>query len=379
MKKVEYVFILIALFFTITAALGAAWTTKRLTYTAGWTGCSRIAACGANIYAVWFDDTPGNREIYFRKSIDSGVTWQTAKRLSNNSGASEVAVIAASGQNVYVVWQDLTPGNYEIYFRRSTDGGATWHNAVRLTNNTGFSGYPQIAVYQDSLYVVWEDDTPGNMEIYLRKSTNRGSTWQAAKRLTNNSSGTIYPTISVDIENIYLAYADNGTGSYELYFKRSADYGATWLTAKRLTYNAIDSQNRGAYITTNGANIYIVWMAYPSGNGEIYFRRSTDRGATWQNAKRLTNNAGTSNFPTIAVSDTNVYVAWYDDTPGNKEIYFRKSTDNGATWQAIQNLSNNTGESTDPAIATNSTRIFITWTDYVPPNPSDVYLKYSPL
>ena len=39
--------------------------------------------------------------------------------------------IAVSGNNVYVVWKDNTPGNDEVFCRRSPDGGV--HLVVVLT------------------------------------------------------------------------------------------------------------------------------------------------------------------------------------------------------------------------------------------------------
>ena len=41
-----------------------------------------------------------------------------------------LAPIAASGDNVYVTWWDNKIGNWEIYFRASTDNGATFAISV---------------------------------------------------------------------------------------------------------------------------------------------------------------------------------------------------------------------------------------------------------
>jgi hypothetical protein len=50
------------------------------------------------------------------------------------------------------------------------DGGATWKTAVRLTNNSGISGLPDLAVNAANVYVTYCDNTPGNMEVYLKYS-----------------------------------------------------------------------------------------------------------------------------------------------------------------------------------------------------------------
>ena len=66
--------------------------------------------------------------------------WTPAKRLTWNSGDSRLPAIAVdSSGNLHVVWQDDTPGNSEIYYKKSTDGGATWTTSQRLTWNSGAS------------------------------------------------------------------------------------------------------------------------------------------------------------------------------------------------------------------------------------------------
>jgi len=47
--------------------------------------------------------------------------------------------------------------------------------------------------------------------------------------------------------------------------------------------------------------------------------------ADWTPAKRLTLNSGSSLYPAIAVDPSgNPHMVWDDDTPGNREIYYKK-------------------------------------------------------
>ena len=46
--------------------------------------------------------------------------------VSNNTGVSLNPQIATSGNNVYVTWQDGTPGNYDIFFAASTNNGTSF-------------------------------------------------------------------------------------------------------------------------------------------------------------------------------------------------------------------------------------------------------------
>lgn len=101
----------------------------------------------------------------------SAQTWLATKRLTWNFGDSEASA-TSTDSNIWthVVWCDHTPGNYEIFYRMSTDGGAVWTPAKKLTWNSGFSQFPEIAVdSNDNIQVAWHDNTPGNNEIFFKK------------------------------------------------------------------------------------------------------------------------------------------------------------------------------------------------------------------
>src|SRR4030042_1896976 len=124
MTRFRQIFITAMIFLLLFSAIayGDTWTTnKNLTNNAGSSRYPSMAVDGSNVYVVWFDNTPGNYEIYFKKSDDGGTTWTNNKRLTNTAGSSEDAVMTVDGSNIYVVWEDDTSGNYEIYFKKSDD------------------------------------------------------------------------------------------------------------------------------------------------------------------------------------------------------------------------------------------------------------------
>ena len=63
----------------------------------------------------------------------------------------------------------------------------------------------------------------------------------------------------------------------------------------------------------------------------------------------LSNNTGISFNPQIATSGNNVYVTWTDDTPGNTDIFV---ITNAQPFGTPVNISNNPGSSENPQIAT---------------------------
>ena len=73
--------------------------------------------------------------------------------------------IAASGDNVFVVWQAEHPqagDNTDIFFARSTNGGDSFKDKKNIRNNSGISEAPQIALLADDRVIVsWRDDSGG--------------------------------------------------------------------------------------------------------------------------------------------------------------------------------------------------------------------------
>ena len=111
------------------------------------------------------------------------------KNLSSNVGVSLAPAIAVSGNNGHVAWDDRTPGNSDIFYRRSLDGGNTFPNIIKnISSNGGFSVGPTIAVSGNNVHVVWEDNTAGNrIDILYRRSLDGGNTFP---NVIKNISGT---------------------------------------------------------------------------------------------------------------------------------------------------------------------------------------------
>jgi phage terminase large subunit-like protein len=190
------------------------------------------------IHVVWHELAPGAYEIYYKRSVDGGTTWSAAQRLTWMSGASYYPAMAIdSGNTIHVVWQDSAPGDVEIYYKGSTYGGTAWSAAQRLTWMPRASYYPTIANGSgNTVHVVWFDDAPGRWEIYYKGSTDGGTTWSVAQRLTWTSGTSYYPTIAIDSGNtIHVVWEDYTPGYSEIYYKGSTDGGTTWSAAKRLT------------------------------------------------------------------------------------------------------------------------------------------------
>jgi hypothetical protein len=375
MNKKAFVAFFIGVFLLIQPISAQTWQSpKRLTWNSANSFSPVIATdSNDNIHVLWHDWAPGNLEIYYKKSTNGGSTW-TTKRLTYNSDFSGYPAIAIDTNNhIHVVWFDETPGNTEIYYKKSTNEGATW-TTKRLTYNSGSAYHPSIAVdSNNNIYIVWNDTTPGNDEIYYKESTNGGTSW-TTKRLTYNSGSSEYPDIKLDSnDHIHLVWQDHTPGNPQIFYKKSTNGGSSWTT-KRLTWDPRNSWFSSIAVDSNN-HIHVSWTLDFSGKGEIHHKMSTNGGTTWA-TKRLTYNSGSSMFPANTVDSNNhVYLVWYDDTPGNNEIYYKKSTNGGTSW-STNRLTWNSSTSVSPAVATDSNNnIHVVWHDNSPGNFEIFYRK----
>ena len=352
---------------------------KRLTNNAApseanWRG-QAVASVGSYVYAVWDDGRDGNWEIYFKRSTDNGLTWGPDTRLTNNASNSWYPSVAAYGSYVYVVWQDDREGNWEIYMLRNEKYGDSgyWYSAVRLTNNPASSLRPSVAAYYRNVHVAWHDNRNENWEIYYKRSTDNGLTWGSDTRLTNDPNVSEYAYVAAYSNYVYVAWQDNRYENYDIFVKRSTNNGATW-TQLRLTSDASDQE--WVSIAAYGYDVHVVWTDYRAeGNTEIYYRRSIDSGVSYKPEVRLTSSAGESTCANVAVKGKTVYVVWEDTRTEQFEVWFKDSPDRGVHWTADRILSAQPNISQWPSVSVSGDNVYVVWTDQRNGN-NEIYFKY---
>ena len=275
------------------------------------------------------DATGGPVKVSYTRSTDYGVSWEPAVSLSPwLPGVSTMPSLAVWDNVVHVVWHNTETGADEIYYRRSTDYGVNWEPEVRFTYANVLSRFPSVAVWDNVVHVVWGDCRDNDWgEIYYKRSTDCGASWEPDFRLTytNDNQDTWNPTIAVWDNIVHVVWRDRRNASLsEVYYKRSTDYGVNWESDFRLTYDGVDAWGHNPNIAVYDSAVHIVWNSYPE--YEIHYIGSDNDGVSWGGNVRLTYAAGFSCWPSVAATpcDYDVHVAWTDQRDGNDEIYYKR-------------------------------------------------------
>ena len=147
-----------------------------------------------------------------------GLALGITVNISNTSGDSQQPAIAAFGdivvgQYVYVVWTDNSSGNSEILYSRGTNGGANVGGAVDISNTTGYSSLPAVAVSGQNVYVVWDD----NNNILLIRIVYGGASF-AGLCVSRVEEIPVCTASGYPFENnVYFVWTDNSSGNSEIY------------------------------------------------------------------------------------------------------------------------------------------------------------------
>ena len=145
------------------------------------------------INIAWEDSGPGVKSIMFSRSIDEGKTFSTPLKVSKGEGAATEAHIASdSAGRLSVVWVQESGEEKQAYYSRSTDGGQTFSDPINLSDKAGASiSKPLIATFQDTVYVAYQNEVKGDLQVYLKKSTDAGASFADAVQVSNadNSKG----------------------------------------------------------------------------------------------------------------------------------------------------------------------------------------------
>jgi len=375
MKKL----ILILIFFS--GAIRAQWLPEvRLTNDPAFSSMSSSnARCVASIrnlvHVVWNDSRDGYNEIYYKRSTDVGLSWGNDIRLTFYTGNSIDPSISVWDSNVYIVWVDSRDGNANIYYKSSTNDGVNWGSDIRLSTGIMESQNPSITVSGLIIHVTWEDNRDGNWEIYYKRSSDGGISWGSDIRLTNNNAYSESPAIAGSGQVVYITWSDNRNNSYGIYYKRSTDGGVSWGADTRLT-----NQSSGSYhptIALSGNDVHIVWYDYRSGNPELFYKHSTNGSNSWSADIQITSSPAYANESNVSVSGQNVHVVWIDLRSNGAMLFYKRSTNGGISWNAETQLTDGASLAVFSSMAVSDSAIHVVWAD-VRGGSWDIYYKENP-
>jgi len=302
-------------------------------------------------------------------------------------------------------------------YYRSTDGGATWTNALvpgfpgdtspegvsSPVHDAGWSigSDPVITADREGrVYLAWLAFGPRTTEfagwVVLTRYSDFGATYDFTSVVyvghdtpsdklggPGNSRVTDKEWIAVDDTGgacdgyLYMPWAlfESAGGSVPIVFQRSTDGGRSWTPIIHLSHPP-NSQNQGTTVAVGPrGEVYVAWEDFRK--DRQLFTRSLDCGATFEPERPIASIVPVpeplpgsayrlDSFPRIAVSGTTgtVFVTWADYSTSDADVVLIRSTDRGASWSAPARVNDVAANNQIfPAITTFSGRVDVAFYD----------------
>lgn len=261
---------------------------------------------GDHLYIVYgADDPPAgflDEELWLVSSHDGGVTWNAPVLIFGQALAGvdvDNVGLCAEGNTVHVVWEDNWNGGAgeDIWYQKSTDGGATWMPApIQLDLQTDPTHLGDVATAGTTgiwiecsgtlVVAIWHEERTHatNEELRVAISTDGGTTWGPDQKVGG------YDETVDDVDtnalilsgnNIIIAHNDNRDPTLDdhIFINISTDFGVSW------TEHWVSGPMGGSFprLVGEGSDIGVTYTADVSvgGNQHVGFVASVDAGLTW--------------------------------------------------------------------------------------------------
>jgi hypothetical protein len=221
---------------------------------------------------------------------------------------------------------------------------AEWGKDAKLSGNGAKASLNEnmgrcLIAEGNTLHTVWTEAKGADSAIHYRRSADRGATWSEALRISPKAGLDSFPLLAKSGATLHLVFLrKNGTPQAASYYRRSTDEGKTWDTEVLL-----GATKWWPGVAAAGSMVYVSLNTVHADDPKcsvVYFRRSTDNGKTWEDQQPISTaprrTGGRAEDPAIMANGKHVQLVWNDNRdvkPGKgMAVYYRRSSDMGKTW-----------------------------------------------
>jgi hypothetical protein len=263
--------------------------------------------------------------IFSTRSTNRGKNWNQPQvvhvvQLVNPQDALYITAIRKSTGRIFLAWSVLNESMKLIF---SNDNGISWSNPISILGGGTLPSFTKSSYYLN---------------------------------LSEWDSGEICLSFYSNVEN-------------KSYYKLSFDNGVTWnLNPNEFPASAQYKIKELTIISTGSNSLLAVYERSTSGYGGIYSRISTDYGLNWSDPKKISDEVYHETRPKVSrLVNGNIIVAYQRDNVkvetnfGEKNIYYKISSDDGVTWSQENWFTKYIGEDNSHNISAHQNKIFISF------------------
>jgi hypothetical protein len=296
----------------------------------------RIALSAGQLHVTWKAGGTTARTAYSQRS-EAGGDWPPQQTIGgSSSGSYHTSSVAVSpvDSSVHLIWVDASQGGdgYVFYSRQQSNG--QWTSPVRISSVGRFAHFPHVAVdTQGRIWAIWSaENPPGTDNVFYRYSTDNGATWQPSGDGLLDNRNAKRPWIAADRSGgVHAVWWSQGIISYARWT------GSNWAieTIPSGGFNADPSVT----IDPSG-NVHVAWRRQRGfGEWDIYYANRPANSSSWS-ITRLYEGGNVDKTVVVYADETGtLHLTWFD-TLGGAEIWYTTKAPGGNWLSPPQNVSN---------------------------------------
>jgi hypothetical protein len=306
---------------------------------------------------------------------------------SIGTNQSNPALLVASSGIIYVAWDEEIDGFSEIFVTRSTDQGQNFDSPIQLTDSGGKSNQTNPDIGMDStgiLLVAWEDRMDGDSDIFVSKSQSQWGSFTTPVEASDGPTATdqINPSLVVDgLDSVHMAWEDL-RDDYDIRASSASVATLNFGTSVKVNDDTGSSWQHEPSITVDNNDLYIAWYDRRDVDPFIYISKSTDGGASYDTNIRIESDPakGPQFEPEITVSGGRIYVVWQDGRSGvSRDIFLASSPTSTISFSEgvqVNGGTTDTNQRSPALVLAGNGTIHVVWQDFRD-QVSDIYYAAS--
>ncbi|WP_144259468.1 sialidase family protein [Methylocystis sp. ATCC 49242] len=300
---------------------------------------ARLASVNGKLVAMWMSHVADNSHggagpMIAARSEDGGKTWTPLAGPADwPKGPHAFFTLSSDGRTLHAAWLDSrdgpppAPGAQGLRYAFSTDAGASWSKNLTLDiASCACCWTTSKADAAGNLYVLYRDKQPSDMAIgvvdpksrqWTRLSTVGAFGWDFAGCPHIGGGLAIRGGKTPEIHGVVGTRKKENAGFYHL---KSAGGGKSWSEPQRL---GDESATHGDIAIGKDGRLAAVFdMVDPEasdGTLAIYAATSSDDGASWTEAKRLSPLKITATHPRVVATKSGFLALWTEQLAPNEQ------------------------------------------------------------
>jgi len=284
--------------------------------------------------------------------------------------------LAVWQDNVYVVFKEYGYSTGHVFLVKSVDNGISFGDTVRIDDlMSGYANYPDVAVFNDTVYVTFMDHDPSglNPQYVVSRSVDGGTTFEpavdAGSILGDEACDCCQPEIIVNDKYVVVFFRNNDSNIRDVKAVVSYDRGATFSSSVPVddhlwTVMACPSSGPDAAFSETDVMI-TAYRSRSVGVNRVYINEYDLLADSSVITSELSLGTGvTPNYPQIAFSGGNLGAVW-EGRGADPDIFFNWSSSGVSGLDSINilNVTDATGTQSKPDICYGNGKYHVVWSE----------------